>query len=354
MVRNNQNGVNRALLNEYSKRWLMERSLMHAEPDGSQGGKGYGPRQNSYSSPYYDYQKAHEYYEQHKSLKGKTRSKSQLSDEGKQIYEVAEYNIKKEKEKAQESLKTTTQGQIDQIQAAITQLKGLADNERGKYKEAINARIQTLKDQLANKKAQFKSELEKKRTDIKDDNTRASDTASKSKEKLSEKAKREKERNTQNAQTKIEKKQAQIKATKDASQKESLRKDIANIRADKGVQNAQISSDLATSKAGVSSSLKDYKAKNSAELANYRASNAAGVKQATQNINDSIKGVREELKTYNTDSRSRQKGASDELRAHIKELRAANQANRKILNEKYKEIQNQEFDRIYSSYAKKK
>ena len=358
MVLENQNDVKRAILNETARQWLIKNELRHAASDGTQGGQGYGPTKNSYSSPYYDYQKAHEYYEQHKQLKGRTRSKSQFSDEGKQIYEVATYNIKQQKQKEQESIKTTTQGQIDQIQTAITQLKGLANDQRSKYKESINARISTLKEQLANKKAQFKSELEKKRTDIKSDNERASETAAKSKERLSEKAKNEKERNTQNAQTKIEQKQAQIKALGSSknsqAQKESLRQDIANIRADKTVQNANVSTDLATSKADVSSGLKGYKAKNAEELTNYRAQNAAGVKAATKSINDSIKQVREELKTYNTDSRERQKGASTELRDHIKELRKASQANRKLLTDKYREIQNEEFDRIYSQYAKKK
>lgn len=340
--------------NELSRRWLLGHSLKHAASDGSQGGQGYGPRQNAYSSPYYDYQKAHEYYEQHKQLKGRTRSKSQLSDEGKEIYEVAQYNIKQAKEKESESIKQTTQGQIDQIQNAITQLKGIADEQRGKYKELINARIQTLKEALANKKAQFKSELEKKRTYIKDDNTRESEKASKSKERLSERAKTEKERNAQNAQTRIAQKQEQLRSTKDPSAKESIRQDIAGIRADKSAQNAKISADLATNKSGVSVDLKNYKAKNTEELANYRASNAAGVKQATQSINNSIKQVREELKAYNTDSRYRQKGASTELRDHIKELRKASQANRKLLNDKYREIQNQEFDRIFAQYPKKK
>lgn len=320
--------------NELSRRWLSSHSspyLMHADSDGTQGGRGYGPRQNAYSSPYYDYQKAHEYYEQHKQLKGRTRSKSQLSDEGKEIYEVAQYHIKQAKEKESGSIKQTTQGQIDTIQDAITRLKGIADDQRGKYKELINSRIQTLKDALANKKAHFKSELEKKRTDIKDDNTRESEKAAKNKERLSERAKSDKERNAQNAQTRIAQKQEQMRSTKDPSAKESIRQDIARIRADKSAQNAKISADLATNKAGVSADLKSYKDKNTVDLTSYRASNAAGVKQATQSINNSIKAVREELKTYNTDFRSRQKGSSTELRNHIKELRKASQANRKLL-----------------------
>ena len=72
--------------------WNPHNSLMHYEV-----GTGYGARQTSYSSPYYNYEKAHAYYEAHKQLKGRTRSKSALNDEGKEVWGYVENQIKEEK-----------------------------------------------------------------------------------------------------------------------------------------------------------------------------------------------------------------------------------------------------------------
>ena len=48
-----------------------------------------------YASPYYDPQKAHEYYMRTRELKG--RSTTSLNDEGKKIWSYTKNNIKSEK-----------------------------------------------------------------------------------------------------------------------------------------------------------------------------------------------------------------------------------------------------------------
>ena len=49
-----------------------------------------------YASPYYDPQKAHEYYEQHKKLKGR-RTTTTLTDEGKEAASYVKSQITDEK-----------------------------------------------------------------------------------------------------------------------------------------------------------------------------------------------------------------------------------------------------------------
>ena len=50
-----------------------------------------------YASPYYDPVKAHEYYEQHKQLKG--RPTGRLTDEGKEIWKITKMNIDQAKKR---------------------------------------------------------------------------------------------------------------------------------------------------------------------------------------------------------------------------------------------------------------
>lgn len=51
-----------------------------------------------YASEYYDPEKAHQYYEEHKQLKGR-RSTAKLDDEGKAIWAYTKESIKNKKKK---------------------------------------------------------------------------------------------------------------------------------------------------------------------------------------------------------------------------------------------------------------
>lgn len=349
-------------LDDVARDWLIHRGLYDPVQNEvlqhDTGGVGYGPTKNAYSSPYYDYQKAHEYYEQHKQLKGKTRSKSQLSDEGKEVWEVAQYNIKKSKESEQQSVSDQITGQINNIQAAITQLKNLASGQRGAKKQAIQARIESLRTSLATKKEQLKSVLKSRQEGIKSDNEAMSEAVKKENAKVGEKAKQEKERNTQNTSRKIEQLQAKSKSlgssANDKREKERIKQTIAKLRTDKAAQNATIGAKATAEKAENSAGLKTYKAYNSEELKKYRAENTSQVKSASEGIKSSIAGLRTELSDYNKGNRENVKAGSDEMRTAIKELRKINSENRKKLVEKYKQISDDEFDRIAERYPNTK
>ena len=349
-------------LDDVARDWLMHRGLYDPVQNEylqhDTGGVGYGPTKNSYSSPYYDYQKAHEYYEQHKQLKGRTRSKSQLSDEGKEVWEVTQHNIKKAKEAETQSMSEQVKGQIQTIQDSIAQLKTLAAGQRGAKKAAIQARIESLRTSLATKKEQLKSVLKTRQEGIKSDNEAMSEAVKKENAKVGEKAKADKERNTQNTSRKIEQLQAKSKtlgsSANDKREKEQIKQTIAKLRTEKSVQNANIGAKATAEKAENSAGLKSYKAYNSEELKKYRAENASQVKSASEGIKSSIAGLRTELSDYNKDNRERQKGGSDEMRAAIKELRQINSENRKKLVERYKEISNAEFDKIAERYPNTK
>ena len=106
----------------------------------------------AYSSQYYDPAKAHEYYEKHKKLKGRT-STAGLNDAGKvaakevkeRITEEKKAQIEAIKEQAKERIaaaKEQMQGKIDALRA---QLKGMSKEERQAKKEEIMNQISGLR-----------------------------------------------------------------------------------------------------------------------------------------------------------------------------------------------------------------
>lgn len=88
-----------------------------------------------YASPYYDPVKAHEYYMQHRKLKG--RQRSALSDEGKEVWDYTKENITEEKKGKIEEAKTERDQQIEE-------LRSRADETR----ERITQKLKELNERL--------------------------------------------------------------------------------------------------------------------------------------------------------------------------------------------------------------
>lgn len=107
-----------------------------------------------YASPYYDPVAAHEYYEKHKHLKG--RSTGKLNDEGKEIWKITKSNIDKAKKtendearlvkiyNVQEFRKKAT----EQRQQVQTKLTTLLNTINAKYKSDTEALTNTQKRQI--------------------------------------------------------------------------------------------------------------------------------------------------------------------------------------------------------------
>lgn len=85
-----------------------------------------------YASPYYDPQKAHEYYMRTRELKGR-RSATKLSDEGKKVWSYTKNEIKAEK-------KAKVEGEQEKRKQTITALRERASATR----EQISARLKEL------------------------------------------------------------------------------------------------------------------------------------------------------------------------------------------------------------------
>lgn len=115
-----------------------------------------------YASPYYDPVKAHEYYEQHKKLKGRGVT---LNDEGNAAKEYVTKRLKEERDTKISNSKTTMERNLEsqkrsrdqqremhkqQMQNGIDRLKknleSMSPEDKAKYKDAIQEKISALRE----------------------------------------------------------------------------------------------------------------------------------------------------------------------------------------------------------------
>lgn len=188
-----------------------------------------------YASEYYDPVKAHEYYMQHRKLKGRQTSK--LSDEGKKVWDYTKSNITAEKKVKTEETKTAHEKQIeahrqqaDGVKKNITdQLKKLNDiltqrskSKRERTSKAVQAEIDKInaekipeglsKEKRAKLAAEKKAKIAKLRGDAKAANAKDAEETKTERTKNSESAK---EQRTQVATTL----KGVVKATREAYKK---------------------------------------------------------------------------------------------------------------------------------------
>lgn len=94
-----------------------------------------------YASPYYDPVKAHEYYEQHKHLKG--RPTGRLTDEGKQIWKVTKMNIDKSKKIENDEARLVKLSSVQQFQNKVKEQRTIVQSKLTELLNAINAKYKT-------------------------------------------------------------------------------------------------------------------------------------------------------------------------------------------------------------------
>lgn len=124
-----------------------------------------------YASKYYDPVKAHEYYEEHKQLKG--RNKVTLTDEGRAIAKSVKENINKEKKetltKSNESTKKVLDSNAAHLRNKVASLNKFLQQLSPAQREAQKERIQTMISSL-----RLRNETARKRLEEKKKNTNES------------------------------------------------------------------------------------------------------------------------------------------------------------------------------------
>ena len=94
-----------------------------------------------YASPYYDPVKAHEYYEQHKHLKG--RPTGRLTDEGKQVWKVTKTNIDQAKKIENDEARLVKLSSVQQFQNKAKEQRTMVQAKLTELLNTINAKYKT-------------------------------------------------------------------------------------------------------------------------------------------------------------------------------------------------------------------
>lgn len=165
-----------------------------------------------YASPYYDPVKAHEYYMEHRELKG--RSTSGMSDTQREGWTYAQKQIKTAKEKEQDAEKTATEENIAKMRAKAEATRVEIAARVAQKVKRINTRLKQEQSQWDTSKISDKlsSNVRSKQVAyFQAQKAKASATASSEKSRISSAAAKEKEKLSSDLSTAISNVRAEYK-----------------------------------------------------------------------------------------------------------------------------------------------
>lgn len=128
-----------------------------------------------YSSPYYDPEKAHEYYMRTRELKGR-KSTAGLNDEGKAAAKYVKEQLTSERKQVisdkkdehtniNEAYKNQMQSKIDSLR---DKLKRMSKFEKRKHRETIQNQITMLREENKSRRKELSEQLKNFRTETKE------------------------------------------------------------------------------------------------------------------------------------------------------------------------------------------
>lgn len=142
-----------------------------------------------YASPYYDPQKAHEYYMRNRELKGR-RSTAKLNDDGKNAASYVKEQLTTERKQKVQIHKDATDSQINslsdqksnrvanskeamqsQIDSLRSKLQSMTKEEKSLNKERINNQIASLRANNKQLRAQLQTEFKNSRASLRDNHS---------------------------------------------------------------------------------------------------------------------------------------------------------------------------------------
>lgn len=324
----------------------------------------------AYASPYYDPVKAHEYYMEHRELKGRKRATSQvdLNEQGRMAASVVKKNIDAEKKERAKQITESCSTKCKQLREL---LKSMSSEEKEARRPLIEAAINQLKEQSAQAKELLGIEYDNKYAEemgkLKQDSSmkrefeRGSTAGLNAEGKAA--AKQVKERLTEERNDKIssykEATQGAIDTIREmvSGKREAVNDEVTKAREDLASRKesrrasldsykSQTNSQIEAIRNRLSGMSKKQKAQNSeklyAEIAKLQNDNKeqtarykTEVDKDRADTGEMIKGLRDSYKSYSSD-------ASD----HIKQLRTENNEFKKSITSDYKEMYLDEIDKI--------
>lgn len=360
-----------------------------------------------YASEYYDPQKAHEYYMEHRVLKGRKKATTtvDLNRQGKLASEVIKKNVSDEKKMVVDAYTAEINSQISALQDQIKSLKvttktkvAVEDNsssskKRGRKKTSKNVKYKTVsssnKAQIDAQKEQIRSrinelkeqsklirkyiesayddkyveELQKLKQDSSMKETFSRGSLKGLNEEGREAARQVKERINEERNSLIE-----SHKTKMTSKIDSLRSDLQRHRDSTSEEIASEREQLANRRAQRKSNLDSYKEQTSGKIDALRnrlkgmtkaqkkqnedkireeiAKLQGDNKEASANYQKETAQDRESTSSFIAKLRNNQKSYSTQVQSDIKSLRDDNAATRKKITSDYKEKYYDEIDKI--------
>ena len=258
-----------------------------------------------YASPYYDPVKAHEYYEQHKHLKG--RPTGSLTDEGKQVWKATKINIDQAKKRENDEARLVKLSSVQQFQNKAKEQRVMVQSKLTNLLNAINAKYKT-------------------------------DT-----EALTETQKRQIEVNNR-----MKKQKSEDLKNKKAREIEALKEDTSNMDADEREEYYE------NRKQKMSKISNKYAKENEKNVSSTNNKNNK-VREEIRNKKSALYEQKKKDTTKNReDAKQEREKIANELKDNVKKAVGDFQMKKAKIKEMYEGIYQDEYDKIASEYAKSK
>ena len=113
-----------------------------------------------YASEYYDPVKAHEYYMQHRKLKGRRPAKN-LSEEGKEVWNVTKQNIATEKKAKVTEKREAKKTEVQQLRARAKESRARISEKLKRLNAILTEKAKKRRENISNKKKHNNEQLTK-------------------------------------------------------------------------------------------------------------------------------------------------------------------------------------------------
>ena len=258
-----------------------------------------------YASPYYDPVKAHEYYEQHKHLKG--RPTGRLTDEGKQVWKVTKTNIDQAKKIENDEARLVKLSSVQQFQNKAKEQRTMVQAKLTELLNTINAKYKTDTEAL--------TETQKHQIEV---------------------------------NNRLKKQKAEDMKNKKAREIESLIEDTSDMDAEE---------------------IEEYYEKINQKMSKINEKYSKESEQNIYDTNDKNNKVREEIKNIKSilseqkkkdttknreDAKQQREKIANELKDNVRKAVSDLQVKKAQIKEKYEGIYQDEYDKIASEYTKPK
>ena len=258
-----------------------------------------------YASPYYDPIKAHEYYEQHKQLKG--RPTGRLTDEGKQVWKATKINIDQAKKRDNDEARLVKLSSVQQFQNKAKEQRNMVQSKLTNLLNAINAKYKT--------DTQALTETQKHQIEV---------------------------------NNRIKQQKSEDLKNKKAREIEALKEDTSDMDADEREEYYE------NRKQKMSKISNKYAKENEQNVSSTNSKNNK-VREEIRNKKSTLSEQKKKDTTKNReDARQEREKIANELKDNVKKAVGYFQMKKAQIKEKYEGIYQDEYDKIASEYTKPK